>query len=272
MGILSLKIQPLPGIPVGSVLAELADVMVGPFLQFDPRVDEGPRLNVETGVAPLVEHLATWPEYSSVGRSKYEGSFSWNQFLRPNLPIATGSVTAFVDASAIEVDDVVQSMLKAMQVLQAPFGYVDLDADQFRGRDNSHIQLFQEGKTGSDRIVGLSRGLSGVPWRTAYGPALVDFFGVENLRSLPSELANEIADGFWLLSPCEQYEDWDPDHWCPGEEQIIETLGREKFFDPATGALPTVYASLPPVASIPVKTKQPGSDGVWEFHNGYPPE
>ena len=270
MGILSLKIQPLPGIPVGSVLAELADVMVGPFLEFDPRVDEGPRLSVETGVTPLVEHLATRPQYSSVGRSKYEGSFSWNQFLRPDGPLITGSVTAFVDASAIEVDDVVQSMLKAMQVLQAPFGYVDTGS--FGDRTDSHLELFQEGKTGSDRIAGLGRGLTGVPWRTVLGPAIVEFFGADKFKALPDELAREVTDDFWLLSPCERHEDWDPDSWCPGEAQIIDTLGRETFFNPATGTLPTVHAPLPPVASIPVKTKQPGSDGIWEFHNGYPPE
>ena len=271
MGTWAVKVSALPGVPAPSVLAELADVMVGPFLALDPVVDEGPALTTETGLKPLVEHLATRPNFSAVGRSNYESSFRWNKYFKPHSPVvSTGSVTTFVEASAVEAEVLLEALVASTQVLDAPFASLDLGG--FAERDRVHVALFQEGKTGNDRIAGLGRGLSGVPWRTVLGPVLVDFFGVDVLRSLPSELAREVAEGFWLLTPCEQNDEWDAARWCSGEEQIIEALGRDRFFDPASGTLPTEYAPLPSIASIPVKAEQPTSRGEWEFHNGYPAE
>lgn len=268
--ILSAKIETLPGVPAGPVLGELAEELLGPFLGFEPVVYEGPALTVDSGVAPLVEHLVTRPSFSSVGKSNFEALFGWSNYHKPQSPVSTGSVSVFVDIAAVDVDVVLNALVGAAQILQAPFSFLDVGRDRFRVRENTHRDLYQEGKTGVDRRAGLCRGLSGVPWRTVLGPVLVDYFGIDALRSLSGELASEIADGFWLLTPCEQYEEWDPNLWSAGEEQIIEALGRDRFFDPVTSALPTVHPPLPPLAAIPVKTQQSFDGDAWDFWNGYP--
>jgi hypothetical protein len=136
------------------------------------------------------------------------------------------------------------------------------------------VSCIKHGRTGGDRMFNLtSGGMSGIAWHTVLGPDLVRFFGEGALASLPSELARDLGDGLWLLTPCERFEDWTVNTWCEGEAAIIDALGVDCFFDPSTSRQPERKPSLPEFAPYPVKVERSFDDGKtwhWEFLNGYP--
>lgn len=119
-------------------------------------------------------------------------------------------------------------------------------------------------RTGSV-FYGLYLGLAGVAHRMVLGDELVAMFGEDRLAALPPELAHR-RNGRWVLTPTDDPMEWTYDRWCPGESAIIEALGREHFFDPSTGALPTVVPDLPEVAPYRCRTRDPAT-GTWTEHN-----
>lgn len=133
-------------------------------------------------------------------------------------------------------------------------------------REHMHLlavrQAFQPGPV----QYGLFRGLAGVAHRMVLGDELVAMFGEDRLASLPGELALRHQSGRWVLTPTQEPLEWTCATWCPGEAAIIDALGPEHFFDPVSGALPSVVPELPQVAPYPCRTWDPKTK-EWVEHN-----
>lgn len=277
MAIVNCEIRPLSGIPAQDFLEKTASLLLEPFLNFGPRISEGPILSKETGLEPLNKFMIERPNFSARGRKNFEALFNWSRLQRSHPPL-NGSLSTFIKFDAIEVDILLEALINAVKLLAAPIGYIDVWDNGYRLRHERHMRTYQEGHTGIDRVFGDFRGFSGIPWKTVLGPDYVHYFGVENLSKLPSNLASEIADGFWLLTPCENHKDWTPEVWCEGEAQIIETLGADSFFKPASETQATRSPTYPTHSPLPIKIQRkvnPSDSGIniekeWLYLNGYP--
>ncbi len=135
----------------------------------------------------------------------------------------------------------------------------------WKGRESSHMSALEEALQPGVQY-GLFRGLAGVAHRTILGDELVAMFGEDRLASLPGELAFRHESGRWVLTPTEDPLEWTCEEWCPGEADIIEALGPEHFYNPATKALPSVVPKLPKVAPYRCRTRVPNTRD-WVEHN-----
>ena len=167
-----------------------------------------------------------YPSLNFSGSKGFEGTLNWETFERPFL----GQLNMWLPSPDIEEREAsVEMISELVRLVNCPFGFVSaLDGAQsasgFSRRRKSHRVIFQRGKAKGDGQFGICRGLSGVPWRMVLGPALIDFFGEQDLASLPADLAQKQDNGTWLLTPCENPQDWTADTWCPGEEAIINPV------------------------------------------------
>lgn len=135
----------------------------------------------------------------------------------------------------------------------------------WRSRQALHKNAANEEVRPQRVFYGLYLGLAGVAHRTVLGDELVAMFGEDRLAALPAEMARR-RNGRWVLTPTADPLEWTHDRWCPGEAAVIEALGPEHFFDPATGRLPAVAPELPRVAPYRCRIREPGTD-VWVEHN-----
>lgn len=136
----------------------------------------------------------------------------------------------------------------------------------WQSRVSLHRQAVRDALRPGPAQYGLCRGLAGVAHRMVLGDELVAMFGEDRLASLPGELASRHDAGRWVLTPTEDPLEWTYESWCPGEAAIIEALGKEHFYEPATNALPSVVPELPEVAPYPCCTKDLETD-EWVEHN-----
>ncbi len=77
------------------------------------------------------------------------------------------------------------------------------------------------------------------------GPDFVRLFGEEVLSSIG---ARDLG-GSWLITGCDDPEEWTVQKRTPLEAKLVELLGSDYFFNPDTGALPTavpIEFSSPP--------------------------
>lgn len=272
MAILRSHLNVLAGIPTQELLEQASTLVLEPMLPFGIRVYEGPILSNKTKLAPLHEHITERPNFKARGRKSFEAIFNWEKLSRPLLPL-TGSITTFIKLEAVDVELMLDSLIKTSQLLEAPFAYLDVLENYFRLRRNHHRDIYQEGKLGIDRVFGDFRGFSGIPWKTVLGPVYVDYFGVDKLRKLPPTLATEIAEDYWLLTPCKDHQDWKSDVWCEGEKEIITMLGIESFFNPQTKEVAKKAPLIPECSSLPIKIQTmsgENSELEWVYLNGYP--
>jgi len=254
MAILSSNLRVLAGIPTQEILEQATTHVLEPLLPFGIRVYEGPVLSNKTGLTPLHEHITERPNFSARGRKSFEALFNWGKLSRPLLPL-TGSIRTFIKLEAVDIELMLDSLIKTSQLLEAPFAYLDVLENDFGLRSDQHRDIYQEGKLGIDRVFGDFRGFSGIPWKTVLGPVYVDYFGVDKLRKLPPTLATEITEDYWLLTPCKDHQDWNSEVWCEGEKEIITTLGIESFFNPQTKELAKKAPSIPDCSSLPIKVQ-----------------
>lgn len=136
----------------------------------------------------------------------------------------------------------------------------------WQSRVSMHRMAVREALRPGPAQYGLCRGLAGIAHRTVLGDELVAMFGEDRLGSLPGELAHRRESGRWVLTPTDDALDWTYAQWCRGEAAIVEALGKEHFYDPATGALPSVLPELPEVAPYPCRTRDLETD-EWVVHN-----
>lgn len=127
----------------------------------------------------------------------------------------------------------------------------------WRSREGTHQVALQA--VDPNFRYGLFQGLAGVAHRTILGDELTALFGEDRLAALPPGMAHRRA-GRWVLTPTDDPLEWTYERWCEGEAAVIEMLGREHFFDPSTGALPTARASFAKVAPYPCRAKDPATE------------
>lgn len=136
----------------------------------------------------------------------------------------------------------------------------------WQSRVSMHRLAVREALRPGPAQYGLCRGLAGVAHRTILGNEVAAMFGEDRLASLPSEMAHRRGPGRWVLTPTDDALEWPYEQWCPDEAGIIETLGPVHFFDPISGALPSVVPDLPKVAPYACRTLDPKTD-EWVDHN-----
>lgn len=273
MTMIQSKIFVLSGIPEPTVRDYIASLLLEPLLPFGVRVYEGPHIANESGLAPLNDFMVQRPNFTARGRKKVEVIFSWADKKHPGIP-TLGSLTTFINAQAASSQSLLNALIAVVKKLEAPFAYLDhLGFETFRDRQNHHRSIFQDQKgPGEDKRFGVFRGLSGIAWRSVIGPDLVRFFGQDALASLKPSLARKIDDGVWVLTPCSLPDEWSSKIYCEGEREIIEALGRDKFFDPDTGALPTLFPDIRQMSPLPVKLRTAEAQtikGPFDAYNGY---
>ena len=261
----AITVEPLPGIPATDLVVEAVVALVRPLIVgASLTIDDGPTLTDATFEAQLAEFLAERPSFTARGTGRTEMTVRWVDVVAPGLP-RTGSLHTYKTVAVDEIDALVESMVAATRTLHAPWAYLDQFDHGFRDRVDRHRSIYQHDRTGAERVFGLLRGFTGIPWRTVLGPASVAFFGTDALASLPDNLARHIDDDYWLLTPGAHPSDWSPETYCDDERHIIEALGHEKFFDPDTGELPRVLPRLPDVASIAVTARERDAEGEWQW-------
>ena len=273
MTVVQSQIEVLAGIPQLDVCERVASTLLKPLLKHGLRVSEGPTITAETGLSPLNDFMVERPNFTARGRMKVEAMFSWATRQVPGIP-SLGSLATISKVGTVSEAAQLSAMIETMKELSAPIAYLDVrHTDALRNRRNHHRTVFQGQKSkGEDKRFGIYRGLSGIGWRTLIGPDLVDHFGEDALSSLPASLAQKVARSIWLLTPSESPQDWLSNEWCAGEREIIQTLGVEKFFDPATGALPSAMPNIRPLSPHPVKLLAPdatSTKGPFLNYNGY---
>lgn len=258
------SVEPLPGVPPTELIVDALATMARPIIDSKLTIDDGPQLTADGLESELAIFLAERPSFTAVGSGRTEMTVRWMDFVAPGLP-RTGSINTYMTVDVDDIGPILEAVASAAQTLHAPFAYVDQFDDGFRNRRAQHRTIYQQDQTGADRVFGLMRGFSGIAWRTVLGPATVEFFGADALGRLPDSLARQVADGYWLLTPCTHPDDWTPERYCDDERQIIETLGPNRFFDPETGALPTVLPVLPDVSPVASTARERDADGEWQW-------
>jgi hypothetical protein len=87
------------------------------------------------------------------------------------------------------------------------------------------------------KVRSVRHGLAAIFWRNLFGLELCAMFG-RRLRTLPASVAWEVAEGYWLVQPYADPSDALTEEGKAREMEIIEHLGRECFFDDASGRSP----------------------------------
>lgn len=243
------EVRTLPGVPAPGVIIDAMLALLEPIAGDALRVDDGPLLSPATLATDLATLVAVRPQFSARGVDKAEFTMRWIDVVGTGVTM-TGEIRTYANRTLDRTGPLIDALAAGARVTASPFAFLDRFEGGFGDRHESHRAEYQQDKQGQDRMFGLLRGYSGVPWRTVLGPASVDFFGVEALDALPAELGRELSPGYWMLTPCEQPDDWTAEQYCDGERRIIETLGADRFFDPVTNALPTVVPTLPELSEV----------------------
>ena len=161
-------------------------------------------------------------------------------------------------------DGLVGLLVDLSRLLSSPLAVLShtgarLERAGWRSREGAHMVAHRQ--VHGRGAYGLHLGLAGVAHRTVLGDELVAMFGEDRLAALPPELVHR-RQGRWVLTPTDDPLAWTHDRWCPGEAAIVEALGPEHFFDPATGTLPKVVPELPPHAPYPLPHQAAGQRRV----------
>lgn len=130
--------------------------------------------------------------------------------------------------------------------------YLELCKDYYAWGEMQHgfIALVEEyemkNSFGSGRGVGganLRRGLPGIYWANFFGPKYVEWFGREKFDSIDAYQAERLPDGGWMIISRPEVLTWDEPAIRKREQQIIEQLGRDAFFEMGH---PNKTISIPP--------------------------
>jgi hypothetical protein len=87
------------------------------------------------------------------------------------------------------------------------------------------------GKTSSTGGLRLEYGIAGIYWANFFGPQYVDFIGAERFESVPAHYKEALSDGGYLIVTSPSPLDYGQREVLKLQEQIIDHLGREFFFE-----------------------------------------
>ena len=261
-----------PGRPNREIIVAVLHRMVSnrePVITFTQLEDGGKPVPADRPAKAIVEAWEGYPSPSFGVKAKGRGN-TLVIFTRDFAGDLQGGLQLIWKLEPALADGFVDLLADLSVRLSSPLAVLSHDdvagRPGWRGRQNSHKYALREALHSRAVRYGLFRGLAGVAHRTVLGDELVAMFGEERVASLPAELAFRHTSGRWVLTPTEDPLDWTCDEWCPGEAAIIQALGPEHFYNPATKALPSVVPELPKVAPYPCRTRDPETN-EWLEHN-----
>ena len=88
------------------------------------------------------------------------------------------------------------------------------------------------------KVRTIRNGLDALYWRNILGPEFVAMFG-DRLRSLPSDVAWDLGEGYWMVQPYATPADAATEQGRARELEIVAHLGPECFYDDAEERSPT---------------------------------
>jgi len=169
--------------------------------------EEGPWISISPNPARSLD--------GSTGRRNTRGSVAWH------VPIEVAQRDSWRDLHR-------GLMTQIAKILDSPYTVANTDDD-----DRAKTRRFIPGRGSLNevsRIRGYHEGLVGLFWRNVFGPLFTDMIGAR-LRGLPTDVAQDLGDGYWFVQPYERPEQAGTDEAKRREAEVIDAIGREFFYD-----------------------------------------
>jgi hypothetical protein len=150
---------------------------------------------------------------------------------------AHSQITLRAASSAVgdDADAVVRLLERMALAVSADFGFVQVfhPSEFKREKPRRFVREFPDG---GDPVIGLPARrleffLPDVMWGTVLGPAYVELFGADRIRSAPAHQVVELASDLWYLQATERLPDCrdDPQRVGAVRDAVKDHLGREAF-------------------------------------------
>ncbi|WNG61247.1 hypothetical protein F0U59_45960 [Archangium gephyra] len=136
-----------------------------------------------------------------------------------------------------------------MRLVNSPLAEASLDEDVERKTwrlvpaDDGH------GSIGTFTVRNYSAGLSGLFWRSFFGPPFVRMFG-ERLASLPEHCRKPLGEELVLVQPYELPSDSGTEQGDARERELIGQLGSGCFYDHVHHTPPTRLPALESLSKV----------------------
>jgi hypothetical protein len=145
-------------------------------------------------------------------------------------------VTLRIEADKLgqgDLDAVIDIAVTLFGAIRGQYGFV-CDSEEFVEK-NVIDAWFDEklGRRRGGRVQGtnLFEGLPGIYWVNLFGPAYLDFFGQEKLRTLGAEMVQEVEPDCLLIRTSDSPFDWNSAETVRTQVEVVEKLGTGAFFD-----------------------------------------
>lgn len=187
--------------------------------------------------------VAHWREHGSVTINGRGGQilFSPN---RKGESSATGFVCWFASEHAAKKPEWrrrhAEQSARIAKLLDTPLASAMLERDDRQSRSVPHRGFCES----VPRVRGYHEGILAVFWRNFFGPPFTKLFG-DRLARLPTNVARDLGDGYWLVQPYEMPDEAFTDEGRRREAETIATLGPEHFYDMTHEQLPKKRPVIP---------------------------
>ena len=136
-----------------------------------------------------------------------------------------------------------------MRLVNSPLAQASLGEDIERKTRRLVPAEDGHGSIGTFTVRNYSAGLSGLFWRSFFGPPFVRMFG-ERLASLPEHCRKPLGEELVLVQPYELPSDSGTEQGDARERELIEQLGSGCFYDHVHHTPPTRLPALESLSKV----------------------
>ncbi|AKJ07558.1 hypothetical protein [Archangium gephyra] len=143
----------------------------------------------------------------------------------------------------------VEQVAELMRIVNSPLAEASLGEDIERKTRRLVPAEDGHGSIGTFTVRNYSAGLSGLFWRSFFGPPFVRMFG-ERLASLPEDCRKPLGEGLVLVQPYELPTEAGTEQGDARERALIEQLGPGCFYDHVHHTPPTRLPALEDLSKV----------------------